>query len=139
MPTASLAALSRYVCARARRSHQIQYLPLTRLPPDSTLLGSLLVALLPADVVPLLVPVPALQTLLFPSIAPRTMMTREQLAEIVPASTCAWRQASAPDPGLAGVPAWDDASGDDTGWTGVEPRRRLAFVQLSMLRSEGLA
>lgn len=126
---------------------EIQYLPLTRLSPSSSLLGSLLVALLPPNLVPLLTPVPAPahELILSSSVVPRTMLAPSQLEEVVPASTSEWRNASqarqAPQNPEA-FPPWDDEPNytpDVVGWTGVEPRRRMAFVYLTMLRAEGLA
>lgn len=126
---------------------EIQFLPLQRLAPSSSLLGSLLVTLLPPTVVPMLLPVvgPAHGALLSASAAPRTMLTPTQLAEVVPASMAAWREAqkaheASQDP--SAFPAWETEPAyppDAIGWVGSEPRRRMAFVHLAMLRAEGLA
>lgn len=126
---------------------EIQYLPLQRLAPNSNLLGSLLMELLPPNLLPLLSPVPAPPhdpLLLSSSVAIRTMLAPTQLAEIVPASTDEWRGSNQAEASLnsEAFPPWpseDTYVSDALGWTGVEPRRRMAFVYLTMLRSEGLA
>ena len=117
---------------------EIQYLPLSHLPPDSTLLGSLLASLLPPDIVPLLVPISTMNPMALP-----TMIPPIQLAEIVPASGSA---KAVPVPGAPGFGPWDDDDGqhaettlDPIGWTGLEMRRRMAYVHLIVLRAEGLA
>ncbi|WFD33681.1 hypothetical protein MCUN1_000494 [Malassezia cuniculi] len=120
---------------------EIQYLPLARLSPESTLLGSLLVSLLPPHIVPLISPVHIPNEI--PKLnAPRAMLSEAQLREIVPASADEWRSPKTePDP--SGAPPWEDtpsdAQYDRLGWTGVEVRRRMVFVYLSLLRAEGLA
>lgn len=126
---------------------EIQYTPLQRLPPNSSLLGSLLMALLPPDLLPLMTPVPAPphESLILPSsVAVRTMLAPSQLAEVVPASTREWREPERAEESLdpEAFPPWEAEPNyvpDSLGWTGVEPRRRMAFVYLTMLRSEGLA
>lgn len=121
---------------------EIQYLPLTQLPPDSSLLGSLLLTLLPPDFVPLLVPMAASLPLTLPTVVPRTMLPPSLLAEIVPASTGAWQQGAVTGaPGAPGFAPWDadDAVPDALGWTPLEARRRMAYVHLVLLRAEGLA
>lgn len=121
---------------------EIQYLPVSRLPPDSTLLGSLLATLLPPDIVPLLVPPKAQFPLPISTMAIPTMIPEAQLAEIVP---CCSSIKPVPVPGAPGFGPWDDGDGhvdttlDPIGWTGVEVRRRMAYVHLTMLRAEGLA
>lgn len=120
---------------------EIQFLPLARLAPDSTLLGSLLVSLLPPHIIPLITPVRVPSEI--PKFhVPRTMLSESQLREIVPASAEEWRS-PAPEKDPAGAPPWDDtpstAHYDPLGWTGVEVRRRMAFVYLTLLRAEGLA
>lgn len=117
---------------------EIQYLPLSHLPPDSTLLGSLLASLLPPDIVPLLVPISNSNPMPLPTMIPPT-----QLAEIVPASGSA---KTVPLQGAPGFGPWEDDDGqnaettsDPIGWTGIEMRRRMAYVHLTMLRAEGLA
>ena len=118
---------------------EIQYLPLSHLPPDSTLLGSLLASLLPPDIVPLLVPISTMNPMALP-----TMIPPIQLAEIVPASGSA---KAVPVPGAPGFGPWDDDDDgqhaettlDPIGWTGIEMRRRMAYVHLIVLRTEGLA
>lgn len=120
---------------------EIEYLPLARLAPESPLLGSLLVSLLPPNIVPLISPV-RVPNEIKNSHAPRTMLSDAQLREIVPASVAEWRS-PAPEQDPSGAPPWDDtpadASDDYLGWTGVEVRRRMAFVYLTLLRAEGLA
>ncbi|KOS14911.1 hypothetical protein Malapachy_0833 [Malassezia pachydermatis] len=129
---------------------EIQYLPLSHLSPDSTLLGSILVSLLPPDIVPLLSPLTPSLSMAVPTVAPRTMLPAEQLEEIVPASTAAWRMPPPAPTHAPGFEAWDDSPSTETttppssmddavGWTGIEARRRMAYVHLSMLRTEGLA
>ena len=135
---------------------ELQYLPLAHLPPDSPLLGSLLVSLLPPNVVPLIVPVPtpddALQMILPESSAPRTMLAPSQLQEVVPASTQAWLAGIRGERHTReeehGVPWDDDEAGslvpphacvDHLGWDGLELRRRMTFVHLAMLRARGFA
>lgn len=126
---------------------------MTRLPPDSSFLGALLVSLLPPAVVPLVMPVPPALPVSLERALNRTMLVPEQLAEVVPASTQAWRAAGAPPGGAPGFGAWDEPASpsaletlagaglcrDDVGWDGVETRRRLSYVHLTMLRAEGLA
>ena len=126
---------------------EIQYTPLERLAPNSTLLGSLLMELLPPHLVPLLTPVPALphESLMLPSTASlRTVLAPSQLEEVVPASMDEWRHPAQSQPSMNpdAFPAWEPEPGyvpDALGWSGVEARRRMAFVYLTMLRSEGLA
>lgn len=118
---------------------EIQYLPLTRLAPDSTLLGSILTMLLPPDIVHLLVPPSAPpMPLSLPTMALPTMISPTQLAEIVPASGTS--SSASFTPGAPGFDPWEDeVSTDSIGWSGVEMRRRMAYVHLVMLRAEGLA
>lgn len=121
---------------------EIQYVPVSQLPADSSLLGSLLLALLPPDMVPLLVPVSGPLPLTLPTVVPRTMVPPSVLAEIVPASTAAWQQGGTTGaPGAPGFEPWDadDAAPDALGWTALEARRRMAYVHLTLLRAEGLA
>lgn len=121
---------------------EIQYLPLTQLPADSSLLGSLLLALLPPDILPLLAPVAGPISFSLPTVVPRTMLPPALLAEVVPASTAAWQRG--PTIGAAGAPGFapwdaDEAAPDALGWTPLEARRRMAYVHLTLLRAEGLA
>ena len=95
--------------------------------------------LLPPDIVHLLVPPSAPpMPLSLPTMALPTMISPTQLAEIVPASGTS--SSASFTPGAPGFDPWEDeVNTDSIGWSGVEMRRRMAYVHLVMLRAEGLA
>ncbi|WFC97674.1 hypothetical protein MYAM1_000393 [Malassezia yamatoensis] len=126
---------------------ELQYEPLQRLSANSSLLGSLLVELLPPILSTVLrsVPIPKDDNLpLSNSAAVRTMLPNAQMEEIVPASLDEWRDPQHSQDSMDSniFPAWEseqEYKPDVLGWSGFEQRRRMAFVYLNMLRSEGLA